>query len=123
MTNREEEPLLGQTPPAEVQSNGPSTPRIDGDGSSPSLPYKKIIVLVGLLIILLDFADMLRTTPKIRLFEISICRRYYLAHDKSRINPDGNVDEALCKVDEIQQSLALVRGWLGLFQGIPGAKW
>lgn len=122
MTDREEAPLLGQISPTGSQSSDSSTPRHVEDELSPPIPYKKIIVLVGLLIVLLDFGDMLRTTPKIRLFELSICRRYYLAHDRSRIGPGGNVDESLCKVDEIQESLALVRGWLGLFEGVPGTQ-
>lgn len=48
--------------------------------------------------------------PVNRVIERRLCRGYYRAHDPTVINPDGGVDEELCKVNEIQQHLAWILG-------------
>jgi MFS family permease len=41
-----------------------------------------------------------------------VCRRYFLEHDPSKIDEDGNVEERYCKLDAIQGDLSVLRGWV-----------
>ncbi|KAF8543043.1 major facilitator superfamily domain-containing protein [Trichophaea hybrida] len=75
--------------------------------------------LPALLLFLFEFSELVLTSPRIRLIEASICRSHYLAHDPSVINPDGSIDESLCKLDAIQARLAHIRGWQVFFEAIP----
>ena len=79
-----------------------------------------IPVLCGVLILLVDLGDYLCIIPFLRLFELSICRRYYLQHDPALVGRDGNVAEQLCKRDEIQSDLAMLKSWLAVLGGVTG---
>jgi hypothetical protein len=46
--------------------------------------------------------------PLYRLYESVICKRYYRKHNPSVIGHDGTIPEAMCKIDLIQQELAMV---------------
>ena len=73
-----------------------------------------------LLYFLVEMYDMITIAPLVALFEQSICRSYYEIHDPSSIRPGGSVAEHLCKIDSIQEELAIVRGWKLAFDTIPG---
>jgi hypothetical protein len=75
--------------------------------------------LPALLLLFSELAELILTSPRIRLLEASICRRHYLAYDPSGIAPDGSIDEALCKLEDIQTRLAYIRGWQVFFEAIP----
>lgn len=60
---------------------------------------------------LLAFAGIILVAPLIRLFENSLCLKHYGF-------PDGGVEESLCKVAEVQQPLATIRGWASSFDMI-----
>jgi MFS family permease len=78
----------------------------------------KIVYIFGLFIFVIDLGGNLNAVPQLRLLELAVCRRYYLHHDESLVDSHGNVDEAHCKLDVVQQELAMLRGWLTLLQGI-----
>ncbi|RFU30995.1 hypothetical protein B7463_g5302, partial [Scytalidium lignicola] len=68
------------------------------------------------------FCEMVIVAPFINLFEQSLCRTYYSF-------PSGKIDDALCKIPEIQAPLATIRGWKSTFDtlavilvGIPFGK-
>jgi hypothetical protein len=62
---------------------------------------------------LLAFTEIIVIAPLMRLFEDSLCLDYYHF-------PTGGVEESLCKIPEIQQPLATIRGWQSMLGTIPG---
>lgn len=63
------------------------------------------------------FASLLLEVPQVRLFERSICKRFYQASD-SVIPPGKEVDESLCKVAAVQDELATVADWQLSFKSL-----
>jgi hypothetical protein len=92
------------------------------DGNSDQLTRSGImtVVLCCLFIILFEFADILRFTPSLHLLELAYCRRYYSEHNPGLIDPVGNIPERFCKLQEIQEDLASMRGWFGSIEGLIG---
>ena len=78
------------------------------------------IYACGLFILLVDVPNFMIEAPKQRMLELGLCREYYSVADPSVIGHDGSVPEELCKVREIQASLARMKGMLGMIEGIPG---
>jgi hypothetical protein len=48
--------------------------------------------------------------PLNRVIERRLCREYYAEHGPAVMNPGGDVDEQLCKVDVVQRELAWIQG-------------
>ena len=65
--------------------------------------------------LLIEIFDMILLTPQIALFQRSICFQHY-QQDGARVPGQG------CQAKAIQQELAIVRGWKGFFDCIPGAS-
>ena len=84
--------------------------------------YPSATILCGLLFATDVFVGGLRATSEVRLFEVGICRDYYKLRDPSKIGPPplSYVDEADCKLDQIQVDLAYLRVWRDTFMMIPG---
>lgn len=100
-------------------------PRNDSHLTAVSLPPFKLTstaMYCMLLLFLVEMYDFITIGPLVALFECSICRTYYALHDPDTIQPDGSVEESLCKVDDIQAELAILRGWKLAFDTIPGAN-
>lgn len=74
-----------------------------------------IVLYFLIFVVMVDMGPML-----VRMEELSICRAYYYKHDPSLIDAHGNVEEEMCKVDEVQAELAFVSGWLWFFETVPG---
>jgi hypothetical protein len=74
----------------------------------------------GLFVLLIDIPNYMAQAPKLRVLELGLCRDYYALIDPGMIHDDGTVDEGLCKVTQIQSSLARMRGYLGMLEMIPG---
>jgi hypothetical protein len=83
-------------------------------------PWVVLVVLCLLLIAIVDMGAFLAEPPKTRIFEANICLEYYRAHDASVIDEHGNVPEKLCKIDAVQQKLAMIFGWQDTFDALPG---
>jgi MFS family permease len=92
--------------------------------SPPSKNTKKPwFLIVGLIILLFAVIDVgvgLADAPKTRIFETNICLRYYQQNDPTAIDPHDTVPETECKIDAIQQELAMIFGWQETFDAIPG---
>jgi MFS family permease len=58
--------------------------------------------------------------PRTRIFEANICLSYYREHDASVIGPDGTIPESQCKIDAVQQKMAMIFGWQDMFDALPG---
>ena len=100
---------------SEAQSIG--TPTVVDRPLFPLVP-----ILCGLLSILADLGGGLTSTPEVRLLELAVCREYYIQRDPAVIGPPPGsyVDEALCKLDDIQANLAYLRAWKSTLMTIPG---
>jgi hypothetical protein len=68
------------------------------------------VYLCGLFLLAADIPGYVGEVAKIRMYELSLCRRFYQIHDPSKIDRGGNVPEMLCKGDKIQAKLATLRG-------------
>ncbi|KAJ2899139.1 hypothetical protein MKZ38_003386 [Zalerion maritima] len=88
-------------------------PEERGSPSDPPRPRKNprtaIQCILGFLL-LVNLAASLYQLPLNRTIERRLCREYYSEHDPSLTSPDGNVDEELCKIDDVQQSLGRLQG-------------
>ena len=73
-----------------------------------------------LLNFLIEMFDQIIIVPQIALFERSICYTYYVVHDPRVIDREHLVDERLCKIEPIQQQLAVLRSWKAFFDALPG---
>jgi len=80
----------------------------------------KVIYACAIFIFILDFPHLMRVAPFLRLIELGVCRDYYRKVDPSVIAPNGDINEALCKLDGIQSELARLRGLLGAVESLPG---
>ena len=76
-------------------------------------PLTRVILYFMAVHFLLAFCEMILVAPLIRLFENSLCLRYYDF-------PKDGVQETLCKAPEIQGPLATIRGWKSSFDMIAG---
>lgn len=76
--------------------------------------------IVMVLVFLFNFSGSLTGASTLRIFESIICHSYYKTNDPSRIGDGGIVDEQLCKVDAVQEELAVLTGWESFFNTLPG---
>ncbi|KXH42889.1 major facilitator superfamily transporter [Colletotrichum simmondsii] len=77
---------------------------------SSSKPRRTGIWALLALVLLVSLAASLYQLPLSRVIERRLCREHYAVTDPSVIDKDGNVAEGLCKVDDVQQSLAWIQG-------------
>ncbi|CAG9948111.1 unnamed protein product [Clonostachys rosea f. rosea IK726] len=85
----------------------------DGEPSfshSPAQPRARGIRSVLLLLLLVNLAMSLYQLPLNRVIERRLCRDYYSSTDPVKLQPGGSVDESLCKIPEVQQSLGSIQG-------------
>ena len=106
-------------PPPESPAPSASRPPVP-TASTPEKPWALLVILVFILITIVDVGAFLAEPPKTRVFEANICLAYYEENDPSKIRSDGSVPETLCKIDEVQQKLAMIFGWQDTFDAIPG---
>lgn len=83
------------------------------------LPSRTAIYFMSIYF-LLAFSELVPTAPLVKLFERSLCISYYTRHHPNIVPPGQEIPERLCKVPEIQASLATIRGWKSTLDMIPG---
>lgn len=103
----EEEGLLN----GDDRQNEGSERQLEQSNSNPTLTNTVLYFMA--IHFLLAFCEMILVAPLIKLFENSLCLKYYgfLV---------GGVEEELCKVREIQGPLATIRGFKSSFDTLPG---
>jgi hypothetical protein len=84
--------------------------------------FWQVSVLFAVLKLLQTLNTAISVVPRLRLYEATICRSYYQIHDPSVIDVGNNVPEELCKIPQIQASLARLTGWNSFFFYIP-SEW
>jgi len=92
------------------------------------LSRRRLTQVLILVVILASAGDQLQESPQTRIFESIICYRYYevadpakLLLDRGSVGPGaiGGVAEIHCKVNAVQEQLAMLRGYQQLLDGIP----
>ncbi|KAF2807397.1 MFS general substrate transporter [Mytilinidion resinicola] len=106
--------------------SSPTTPLLPRSPTSPSFsapkhqkPWILVAVIGALAIFIVDLGNFLLNPARTRLYESSICLRFYQDTDPSQIR-NGTIQERLCKINEVQDTVAMVFGWQDLFDAIPG---
>ena len=74
----------------------------------------RVLVLVGITIVAVDFGDNLSYAPLVQILEQIICERQ---HSAGSIE-GGSVSD--CKSDTVQSELALLMGWMAFWNQVPG---
>jgi hypothetical protein len=84
-----------------------------GQGPASSTPLSILVLYLMTIHFLLAFCEIILVAPLIKLFENSLCLRYYDF-------PANGVQGDLCQIPEIQGPLAKIRGWKSMCDTIPG---
>lgn len=116
----------GDAEHSEIEAAPETTPLLADDAiqdgphskSKPGVLYSSsrlsgLIFYFMMIHFLLAFCDIILNAPLQRLFENSLCLKYYNF-------PESGVPEGSCKISEIQYNLAILRGWKSMFDNIPG---
>lgn len=82
-------------------------------------PWVFWVVQVLVMVTIIDVGAFLGEPPKTRIYETNLCLSYYREHDSSVIDSNGSISEKLCKIDAVQQKLAMIFGWQDTFDAIP----
>lgn len=80
----------------------------------------RALVSTTVFLALFTLADLLKYVAVVRLLELGVCREYHFKHDSSLVDDNGYVPEKLCKLAEIQQSLAHLRGYYSALDSVVG---
>jgi hypothetical protein len=115
--DREDAPFLSQATTAL-----PSPTSQDPTKALKKLPTNKLrirlmVTLLGV-ILLVETGFAMTQGPVTRILESIVCKNYYLATDPTKIGSDGEVPENLCKVNEIQGEVAIIKGYGEFFDGL-----
>ena len=76
--------------------------------------------IIMVLVFLFSFSGSLMGASTLRIYESIICHRYYKTNDPSHVGDGGVVDERHCKVDAVQEELAVLTGGESFFNTLPG---
>lgn len=77
---------------------------------------KSICLVISVFTLLLMFSSSVGDVPTTRLVEDHICRSYYA--EQGRTTDD--IDESMCKVDEVQSKMAYLNGWISMIKSVLG---
>jgi hypothetical protein len=80
----------------------------------------RALISTAVFLILFTLADLLKYVAVVRLLELGVCREYQLRHNPSLVDDNGYVPEKLCKLAEIQQRLAHLRGYYSALDSVIG---
>ncbi|KAH8820175.1 putative MFS transporter [Xylogone sp. PMI_703] len=114
LTYRESTPLLSEP----GDSTGLHDPTFEKSVSHRNRLRLRLIVTLFSIILLVETGDMMTRGPMTRIYEAVACQKYYKVLDQSKIGPDGQVAEELCKIPPIQSEVAVVKGYGELFDGV-----
>ncbi|KAH8427084.1 putative MFS transporter [Aspergillus melleus] len=93
------------------------TPRDEPNAIDPNLRMRLMVTLFTM-ILAVEVGLVMAHGPVTRIYESIVCREYYAQYDPTQIPSNGQVDEELCKVKDVQSELAAVKGYMEFFDGI-----
>lgn len=119
--DREDAPFLQ---PSEADSS-PSSPLDEPkhhesqarDPASQKLRLRLLLTLFAI-VLAVEMGLNMVDSPMVRIYESITCRHYYAQYNPSQIGVDGQVEEELCKVKDVQTELAAVKGYMEFFDGL-----
>jgi hypothetical protein len=88
-------------------------------GSRSKWLWTHVVALCITISIIVDIGEQLFMAPKVRLYESIACAAHYLHHNSSLVGKDGFIPEKLCKVNPVQEKIAMILGWQDCFDSIP----
>ena len=116
--------MIATESPEMEQENDPFLPASEPPpavfGGPPDALRFRIIVIAFVFVFFTEAGITMIVAPMTRIQESIECRNYYLKNDPSVIPSSGEIAEDMCKKDQIQSELALVRGLSDLFDGLVG---
>ncbi|KAL2049951.1 hypothetical protein ABVK25_009818 [Lepraria finkii] len=77
------------------------------------------VFLLGALLNLGYLAACIHKSSRVYLFQQAQCLTYYKIHDPTKIDSQYRVEEALCKLDDIQSPLSIIDGIDSFLQFLP----
>ena len=107
----ESAPLLG--PPNQNADRPPLQTPEEAKRASRFMFFMLLIVVV------IDMGGFLQTVPLKRIFEAAFCTQYYQKENPRLVGDDGQIDELLCKVPEIQAKVAMLSAWISSVDQVP----
>lgn len=78
----------------------------------------RLMITLFAIILFVETGNSMTSGPGTRLFESIACRNFYNESDPSKIGPDGEVPEEDCKGPGVQGEIAIIKGYLELFDGV-----
>ena len=78
------------------------------------------VVAIAITLTLGNLAICTHRSSRVYMYQQSQCLQHYLAADPSRVNADWEVEESLCKINEVQSPLAIIEGLDTFLQLLPG---
>ncbi|KAM0707094.1 hypothetical protein Q7P35_006425 [Cladosporium inversicolor] len=124
----EQDPLTHETTPLLTTTRRRPDSVDLGSPSKPARPYKRVLLLICLTLVLVQCGDQLAQSPNSRIAEAIFCYRHYeitdpakLLLDRATVGPGaiGGVAEILCKGEAVQSQLSSLRGYQGFLDGLP----
>lgn len=126
---QEQDPSAHETTPLLTTSRQTSDTVVDtGSPSKPARPYKRVLLSICIILVLVQCGDQLVQSPNSRIAEAIFCYDHYettdptkLLLDRATVGPGaiGGVAEILCKGEAVQSQLSSLRGYQGFLDGIP----
>ena len=90
------------------------------DLSPRKISVTRQIVLLGAVLNVSYLATCIHKSSRVYLFQQAQCLNYYQANDPTKIDSHYHVEEALCKIHEVQSSLSILDGIDSFLQNLPG---
>lgn len=82
---------------------------------------KWTVATIAAVLVLANLAVCIHRSSRLYLFQQSLCLQHYLSTDVNKIGPLWHVDEALCKVQQVQSPLSIIEGLDAFLQLLPGS--
>jgi len=93
---------------------------VSQDEVSRTSSVRQQIFLLGVVLTLANLAAIIHKSSRVFLFQQSQCLAYYMATDRSKIDSQYRVEEALCKIGDIQSRLSITDGIDSFLSYLPG---
>lgn len=104
--------------PVSPAENDPLLPEQYFQAQHGVLLRKRLLLLIFVCVVAVDFGSYLSYAPQLAIFEGLICRQFYGSGEDGSVLSDGNGSQ--CKSPEVQGELALILGWKDTLDQVPG---
>lgn len=121
LKDREDAPFLQRSnsvaPTSPQAQDRPSPSHRQSSGVREKLRIRLMITLFAI-ILFVETGNAMTSGPGTRIFEGIACRNFYDKNEPAKIGPDNQVPEEECKGPEVQGEIAIIKGYLELFDGV-----